>query len=100
MAIVASAIAFTVNKTTGLKVTCTDIPLGLSVFFCGLSFYFGCKYIDWCQTATFSNFNLLQLKKGVHPQQPQHTQEVEAPISAVTSALESNSSNAGKYFLR
>ena len=31
LGVVASAIAFTVNKTTGLKVTCTDIPLALSV---------------------------------------------------------------------
>jgi hypothetical protein len=97
LAIVASAIAFTVNKTIGLKVTYADIPLGLSVIFWGLSFYFGCKYLEWCQTATFSNFNLLQLKKGVHPQQPLHPLEIEAAISGVTSALESNSSNAGKY---
>jgi hypothetical protein len=97
LAVVASAIAFTVNKTTGLKVTCTDIPLGFAVACWGLSFYFGCKYIEWCQTAIYSNFSLLQLKKGVHPQQPQHTQEMDAAIRGVTSALESNSSNAGKY---
>ena len=97
MAIVASAIAFTVNKTTGLKVTFTDVPLGLSVVFWGLSFYFGCKYINWCQTTTFSNFNLLQLKKGVHPKQPANSQETDAAIRGVTSALESNSLKAGKY---
>jgi hypothetical protein len=97
LAIVASAIAFTVNKTTGIKVTFTDVPLGLSVVLWGLSFHFGCKYLEWCQTSMYSNFNLLQLKKGVHPDQPNHSQEVNAAIQGVTEALESNSTRAGKY---
>jgi hypothetical protein len=97
LAIVASAIAFAVNKTTDVKITSPDIPLILAVILWGFSFYFGCKYLQWCQTATFSNFNLLQLVKGVHPEQPDHPVMVEAAIKAVKSALESNSDNAGKY---
>lgn len=97
LAVTASAIAFAVQKTDGLKITWSLIPLGLAVLLWGLSFYFGIKNLIWVQTAIFANYSLLQLQKGVHPEQPDHPQLLEAAIRGVTSALESNAKSAQFY---
>ena len=65
LAVTASAIAFAVQKTSGLKLTWSMVPLGLAVVLWGLSFYFGCKNLLWVQTAIYANYSLLQLQKGV-----------------------------------
>jgi hypothetical protein len=97
LAVTASAIAFSVQKTSGLKLTWSMLPLGLAVLLWGVSFFFGCKNLLWVQTSIYANYSLLQLQKGVHPEQPDHAQLLEAAISGVRSALESNIKNAQFY---
>lgn len=97
LAVTASAIAFSVQKTTDLELTWSMLPLGLAVAVWGTSFYFGCKNLLWVQTSISANYSLLQLQKGVHPDQPNHPQLLEAAITGVISALESNVKNAQFY---
>ena len=97
LAVTASVIAFAVQKTDGLKITFSLIPLGFAVLIWILSFYCGVKNLSWVQTSLSANFNLLQLRKGVHPDQPDHPQLQEAAIEGVTSALESNVKYAQFY---
>src|SRR3972149_4298959 len=97
LAVTASAVAFSVQKTTGLKLSWSQLPLGMAVLMWGLSFYFGCKNLTWVQTSIYANYSLLQLQKGVHPEQPDHPQLLEAAIRGVRSALESNIKSAQFY---
>jgi hypothetical protein len=97
LAAAASAIAFAVQKTDSLEVSWSMLPLGLAVLAWGMSFYFGCKNLNWVQAATFANYNLLCLKQGVHPQQPGHPQALQAALEGVTSALEANAERASFY---
>ena len=97
LAVTASAVAFSVQKTTGLKITFSLLPLAAAVLFWGISFYFGCKNLIWVQTSIYSNYSLLQLQKGVHPEQPDHPQMLEAAKKGVRSALELNVSKAQFY---
>jgi hypothetical protein len=97
LATAAAAIAFAVQKTEGLLLSWWLLPVGVAIVSWGASFFFGCKNIIWVQTAIYANYNLLQLKRGVHPEQPPHPQLSEAAIQGVDSALASNVSNAKFY---
>ncbi len=97
LAVTASAVAFAVQKTDGLTITCSLTPLGAAVLLWGVSFYFGIKNLIWVQTSIYANYNLLQLQKGVHPEQPDHPQILEAAIKGVRSAFESNVGKAQFY---
>ncbi len=97
LAVTASAVAFSVQKTSGLKLVWPMLPMGFAVLLWGISFYFGCKNLIWVQTSIYANYSLLQLHKGVHPQQPDHPQKLAAAISGVRSALELNAKSAQFY---
>ncbi len=97
LAVTASAVAFAVQKTSGLSLSWSMLPLGFAVLLWGISFYFGCKNLIWVQTSISANHSLLQLQKGVHSEQPDHPQLLAAAISGVRSALESNVKNAQFY---
>lgn len=94
LAAAASGIAFSVQKTTGLKITCLMVPLGLAALSWGVSFYFGCKKLVWVQASISANYNLLSLLNGVHPDQPNNPQGLEAAKRGVNAALKSNIESA------
>lgn len=97
LAVAASAVAFAVQKTSGLRLSYWLLPVGIAAACWGVSFFFGCKNLVWVQSAVYANFNLLSLRRGVHPDQPQHPQEAEAAVSGVKSALHANSDRARFY---
>lgn len=86
-----------VQKTEGLPLSWWLIPVAAATVLWSLSFYFGCKNIDWVQRSMSANYNLLQLRQGSHPDQPPHPQILEAAISGVSSALKGNTERAGFY---
>ena len=100
LAITASAIAFAIQKSDTLSITYSLIPLGLAVLLWGFSFYFGIKNLLGVQSAIYANFNLLQLKKGIHTDQPDHPQMLEAALRGVESAIKINIENAQFYGVR
>jgi len=94
LAAAASALAFAVQKTAGLTINWWLLPAAVAALFWGVSFFFGCKNLIWVQTAIYANYNLLSLKRGVHPEQPPHPQ---LAISGVEKALDSNAKKAQFY---
>jgi hypothetical protein len=97
LAAAGAAIGFAVQKTEGQKLSWWLLPVASATLLWAASFYFGCKNIDWVQRSMSANFNLLQLKKGMHPEQPPNLQVYEAAISGVTQALQVNIERAGFY---
>jgi hypothetical protein len=97
LAAAASGIAFAVNKTDGLKISWWLLPVACAAVCWAVSFFFGCQSIVWVQTALYANYSLLSLRMGVHPDQPQHPQELEAALSGVQSALRSNTERVQFY---
>ena len=90
LAAASAAIAFAVQKTDGLMLSWELAPIGLAVIAWGGSFYCGCKNLVWVQSSLFANYNLLQLRNGSHPEQPDHPVLLEAAASGIRSAIESN----------
>jgi hypothetical protein len=99
LAITASAIAFAVQKTSDATFSWTLAPLGLAVLAWGGSFYCGCKNLIWVQSALMANYNFLQLRQGVHPQQPDHPALSEAAMRGTHSALNTNVDRAQPHAL-
>ena len=97
LAAAGAAIGFAVQKTEGQPLSWWLSPVAAATLLWTASFYFGCKNIDWVQRSMSANFNLLQLKSGTHPNQPPHPQILEAAISGVSKALQSNAERAGFY---
>ena len=93
LAAAAASVGFAIQKTDGLLITQWLIPVAISIVCWGASFFCGCKNLIWKQSALYANFNLLQLRVGVHPDQPPHPQLAQAAMSGVESAL---SKNAGR----
>ena len=97
LAVTASAVTFAIQKTDGLIITLSLLPLGGAVLLWGLSFYFGIKNLLFVQTALGANYSLLQLDKGVHADQPDHPQVCEVAIRGIKSAIESSVKKAQFY---
>jgi hypothetical protein len=97
LAAAGAAIGFAVQKTEGQILSWWLLPVALATLLWAASFYFGCKNIDLVQRSMSANFNLLQLKQGMHPEQPPNPQVCEAAISGVTQALHVNIERAGFY---
>jgi hypothetical protein len=97
LAAAASALAFAIQKTDGLMISWWLLPAAAAALSWSISFFFGCKNLIWVQTAVYANYNLLSLKRGVHPEQPPQPQLVQAAISGVEKALDSNVKNAQFY---
>ena len=90
LAAAGAAIGFAIQKTEGLVLSWWLLPVAVATPCWVVSFYFGCKNLIWVQTTIYSNYNLLQLRRGVHPEQPPHPQLVQAAISGVEEALKIN----------
>ncbi len=86
----ASGIGFAVTRTDGLTLSWWLLPVGLSAVSWGLSFFAGCRAVQWTQACTYANSNLLSLQKGLHPEQPEHPQAAAAAMRGVQKALSSN----------
>ncbi|HEY6896128.1 MAG TPA: hypothetical protein VI279_02620 [Rhodocyclaceae bacterium] len=94
LAAAGAAIGFAVQKTEGLHLSWWLLPVGLAIVCWGVSFYYGCKHVTWVQTAIYANYHLLQLKAGVHPEQPPHPQLTQAAVAGVSQAITTNVANA------
>ena len=98
LAAAGAAIGFAVQKTEGLLLSWWLLPVAFSIFFWGLSFYFGCENINWVQTSKVANYNLLHLKNGSHSEQPSNQEGLDYAVSEVRSALSQNMEKAQSYY--
>jgi len=97
LAAAGAAIGLAVQKTEGLSLSWWLLPVALATVSWGASFYFGCRNLIWVQTSIMANYNLLQLKRGSHPDQPPHPELLEAAIMGVESAFGKNVKKAQFY---
>jgi hypothetical protein len=97
LAAAASAVAFAIQKTSGAKLSLSMIPLGFATLSWGLSFYCGCRNLLWVQVTVYANYSLLQLKSGIHPNQPADPKECQIAEQGVRLAIEENIESAASH---
>ena len=96
LAVAASAVGFAVQKTTGVGVQWSQLPLAVATGLWLTSFFFGCRHLLWSQAALYANASLIKLRKGIHPDQPVHPSS-DAAIQGVRSAMTQNADDAAFY---
>ena len=93
LAAAASAIAFAVQKTSGLRLSWYEIPLAFAVVCWGISFYFGCRCVNLMQGAMFMNISMLELS-SVRSGNPE---ELKGRIKLVLSEMNGMNDKATAY---
>lgn len=88
MAAAASAVAFAVQKSGDAILSMPLILLGLATILWGVSFYLGMRHLSYIQSATMSNYFLIQLHDGVHPKQPKSAEELQFATRVTGAAVE------------
>lgn len=97
LAVAASAIAFTAQITKDSVFSNALIPLGVAVIFWSLSFYCGCRNIQYTNSNMFANFELLKVEAGEHPEVLQNQQYIQLASDGIRQAMESNSGILSSY---
>jgi hypothetical protein len=98
LAATGAAIAFAVNQTHDLKLSCTQVPLGVAVFLWALSFYCGCKHLTCVLMNVVANGDLVKVKDGDHPSTGSSTELKNIAIEGIQRAIEENGKWAGRYW--
>lgn len=91
-----TAIGFTITKTQNLKLSLTQIPLGISVICWGLSFFFGCRNRAYCNSILYANYDLLKVQSGQHREVGSHPQYIQEASEGIIEAMNTNSNKANK----
>ncbi len=97
LAAAASAVALSVNRTTGATLSYWQTPLGLAVLCWGLSFYFGCRHIAYVNSTLYTNSVLLRVQGGTRPVAGRSPQAIAADAERITREMEANSEDANRY---
>jgi hypothetical protein len=91
-----AGIAFAANQTQGMSLAWSQAPLGLAVVTWGLSFYFGCRHVEWVNSAIYANTELLKVEAGQHPEAGTHPEMIAAASAGIRAAIKGNSDTANK----
>jgi hypothetical protein len=97
LAATGAALGYGLQKLDGLPISWWVAPGLLALALWLASFFCGCKRITWVHSAVYANHVLLQLKHGLHPEQPAHPQAAQAAIDGTRSAIERNTNNTRTY---
>lgn len=91
LAVVAAAVAYAIKLTADSTLSFTMIPLGLAILSWVLSFFFGCRQLNYVNSTIYSNFELLRVQKGEHPEAGTKPQNIAAASEGIRQAMEYNS---------
>ena len=97
MAFAAAAVAYAIKLTSGSVLSFSMIPLGLAIFSWGISFFFGCRKLNYSHATLYSNALLLEIQRGIHPETGAHPQMIAAASEGIREALKSNNDKITFY---
>ena len=64
LAVAASAVGFAVQKTTGVGMQWSQLPLAVATGLWGASFFFGCRHHLWLHATLATNSDFLKLQNA------------------------------------
>lgn len=91
LAAAGAAIALVFNQTKGTALSWSQIPLAIATLSWGLSFFFGCRHLNYISSTLYANGELLRVQKGIHPTSGNHPELMAAASEGIREAIESNS---------
>ena len=103
LATTVASIGFAITRTQNLKLSITQIPLGISVLCWGLSFFFGCRNREYYNSTLYANGELIEVQNGQHNEVGNNPLLIQAASKGIKEAMEFNSkkiSSFGKLQMR
>ncbi len=97
LAAAASAIALIIKSTDESTFAIPMLPLGLAVISWGVSFFYGCKNIQFVNSTLYANYNYLIVKSGLHPKAGKDPELISAASQGIRKAMEYNSERANRF---
>jgi hypothetical protein len=97
LAAAGAAIALAVNKTDGVAVAWSQLPLALAVANWGASFFFGCRHLHYVASNLYANGEMLRVQAGTHPMVGAHAEMMAAASEGIRSAMASNDERSTRF---
>jgi len=97
LAAAASGIALALNRTAGTAISWGHLLLGLAILNWGMSFFCGCKHLDYFISVIYANAEYLKVQSGQEPTVGRHPQMIEAASSGIMEAVDSNIKKSIKF---
>lgn len=94
MSVAGAAIAFAIHRTSGMSLNWVMIVLGIAVALWAISFLAGCQRRKYVDSTMFTNFELLRIQRGEHPDTGTHPDRIAAASQGILKAVEYNSNRA------
>ncbi|OOE43101.1 hypothetical protein BZG11_06190 [Salinivibrio kushneri] len=94
LAAAGASIGFSLNQTQGLALTWSHLPLGIAILCWGVSFFCGCRHLEYVSSTLYSNAAMLQIEAGRHSSVGSHPEMVQAASEGIRQAINSNVSKA------
>jgi hypothetical protein len=91
LAAAASCIAFALVKTENQSISWSMLPLAVAVLCWGLSFFLGCRQLLYVNSTTYSNYELIRVQSGRHPEVGEHAGMIAAASAGIREAINQNS---------
>ena len=95
-----AAIALVINQTQGSTLTWSQAPLAVAVLCWGLSFFFGCRHLEYVSSNLYANAEFLKVQSGEHPEVGQHPQMMAASSEGIREAFEIKALRANRLAKR
>jgi hypothetical protein len=80
-----------------LPLTWSQIPLGLAVSALGLSFFCGCRQLEYVSSILYTNAEILRAESGNHPKVGNNPSFIAAAREGMLHALEKNAETAVEF---
>src|SRR5688572_26807755 len=90
LAAAASGIAFSVRVTEEATLQWLLLPIGVAVLSWALSFFHGCRYLQYVESITYSNVELLKVQRGEHASVGNVAWKMVAASEGISAAMEAN----------
>lgn len=97
LAAAGAAIAFAVNQTQGASMAWSQFPLAAAIVSLGMSFFFGCRHINYVASTLYANIELLKVQSGQHSKVGTHQQLMAVASEGLMQAMEANTQRANRF---
>ena len=97
LAAAGAAIGFAVTQSQTAAFEWPQLPLGLAVLLWALSFFFGCRHLNYVEATLYANMDLLKVQAGMHPEVGAHPQMQAAAAEGIRSAMGTNSIRSARF---
>jgi hypothetical protein len=96
LATAGAALALAVNQTHTSALAWSQLPLGGAVLCWSLSFFFGCRHLNYVNSILYANTELLRVQSGQHPDVGKSLQMMTAASEGIRKALDDNCNRANR----